>query len=447
MTEGMISESRALIGECTQALDADSSMSGCPSEQLAYRESHSMSGEILLGGDSTLITFGPSDGAPVSGWVRLTSQLQSQYGLTFSSTSATGVRWLGGDYQWPPAAFSFDSGNNVISCNGTFPITIHFDKPIRGFSIWGFDAGGDIDRLEYKALTWTNFEIDAGVLEHAFSDPGQQISLSGSGITRVELHVNQECQGLFFDDLFFQADVCDSRTPWNLPSETPFALSEDERVLEFDRDEAKMRLSQLLSLQPFLEIEDDLSISFDEPLARAVGLREDAVELATLLTRISDTLASSLKEGVLPGPEAVDFASLDLVFRFIASGEAGDAGASLLGGCGGFDEPAPCPERVQSGTCFEEKLDAQQFLLGRGYHFTADYAGGDKDLDFTKVVPGPGGICPGGPFRDQARIRTTHSHFQYTYNSQSPEPNPEVLDYIPPSPTWPAYVLWWHGWC
>ncbi len=39
----------------------------------------------------------------------------------------------------------------------------------------------------------------------------------------------------------------------------------------------------------------------------------------------------------------------------------------------------------------------------------------------------------------------------WTYNTQGPEPNPEVLSYIGSWPyfSWPGYVRWWHlgGWC
>lgn len=49
--------------------------------------------------------------------------------------------------------------------------------------------------------------------------------------------------------------------------------------------------------------------------------------------------------------------------------------------------------------------------------------------------------CSWGAFRDQADIRTNSQ-----YKWQPLEPNPQLLDYLPPSWWWVLYTAWWHDW-
>ncbi len=62
---------------------------------------------------------------------------------------------------------------------------------------------------------------------------------------------------------------------------------------------------------------------------------------------------------------------------------------------------------------------------------------GHHGNDYAKNVNAFG--CNNGELRSQGLVTGT-----YTYNSQSPEPNPELLSYIWPVWWWGNYVLTWH---
>jgi len=115
---------------------------------------------------------------------------------------------------------------------------------------------------------------------------------------------------------------------------------------------------------------------------------------------------------------------------------------TMDGGCGGTrDDPHPCPNRYWATQSWSSKGEVKDHLKSEGYHETAEYAAYDTDIDWTKTVDAYG--CGGGAFRNQALIRKQNG--EWTYNTQGPEPNPEIHGYVWPSVDWGTYVEWWHS--
>ncbi len=100
---------------------------------------------------------------------------------------------------------------------------------------------------------------------------------------------------------------------------------------------------------------------------------------------------------------------------------------------GGYDNPHPCPPRESSGIYRDTKDEIKEYLLSQGFHVVPRYATYSYGDDFAKVVSAYG--CDWGPFRYEAW--PVQSGAKWTYQYQTPEPNPEILAY-----RWPA---WWWG--
>jgi hypothetical protein len=159
----------------------------------------------LMAGDIT-IDFGPSFGAPANGYVLLTDQL-IDYGVVFSTTHPDGVRWLGGDYQWPPAQYSIISGPTETGGlpGGVVPIRVDFDPPVIEASVRGYDGGGDIDTLILNAYDSAGVLIDSDVITDGFLWPGYVATVSAADVAYITFEVANDLgdRGLFFDDLSF----------------------------------------------------------------------------------------------------------------------------------------------------------------------------------------------------------------------------------------------------
>ncbi len=80
---------------------------------------------------------------------------------------------------------------------------------------------------------------------------------------------------------------------------------------------------------------------------------------------------------------------------------------------------------------------AVNFLLGDGYHLVEQYASLNFGDDYAKVISAFG--CGNGEMRKQGLVTG-----QNDYNSQSPEPNPEINSYSAPVWWWDGYVFIWH---
>ncbi len=102
--------------------------------------------------------------------------------------------------------------------------------------------------------------------------------------------------------------------------------------------------------------------------------------------------------------------------------------------CGGAPwNPQPEPPVYE----LYNSVGAVNYLLGDGYHLVEAYATLHLGDDYAKVISEFG--CGNGEIRAQGLVQS-----EYVYNSQSPEPNPEINSYTAPVWWWDGYVFVWH---
>jgi hypothetical protein len=177
--------------------------------------------------------------------------------------------------------------------------------------------------------------------------------------------------------------------------------------------------------------------------AYRAGVSTEALVLGHRLVTLNNRIARAARRQESLSMRAADFAFVAPFFRY-------EAQAGMRRQCGSFSNPTVCPARIASNQCFPTDDAAEQQVISLSYHRTADYAGGASGHDFTLVVPDP--TCGSGPFRSQAIVHQLAG--LWTYNTQGPEPNPEIFGAVPgeadandydwPYFWWGAYVFWWH---
>jgi hypothetical protein len=219
----------------------------------------------------------------------------------------------------------------------------------------------------------------------------------------------------------------------------------------------------LSNVSPYLVLESDLTITFESARAKTDGVsgfdRRTAKDFANLNNELANSNFRSIGDSSARSKRAKRLVSrFEPYFEQIATGKAttgaigrasktlsqqwSDGVTTLDGGCGGTrDDPHTCPNRYWATESWGSKSKVQDHLRSEGYHETAEYAAYNTDIDWTKVVDAYN--CNGGPFRNQAIIRKQNG--EWTYNTQGPEPNPEIHGYIWPSVDWGTYVEWWHS--
>lgn len=106
---------------------------------------------------------------------------------------------------------------------------------------------------------------------------------------------------------------------------------------------------------------------------------------------------------------------------------------------GGFQNPHPVPAVIPK-RWFTTEFAAERYLINNGYHQVPLYASGNYGNDFAKTTTAY--HCDSGEMRSQVVVFQTGSYWRH--NTQSPEPNPEILAYGWPAYWWGAYVAWWH---
>ncbi|NEU58908.1 hypothetical protein [Halorussus sp. MSC15.2] len=219
----------------------------------------------------------------------------------------------------------------------------------------------------------------------------------------------------------------------------------------------------LSTVSDYLVLDSDLTITVEEKRAEEDGVtgfdRRVAEDFASLNNELAEIDFRSINDPSARSKRAEQlFRRFEPYFERIATGEAtgksigraskrlrqqwsGDV-TTMDGGCGGTrDDPHPCPDRNWVSDSWNSKSEVQDHLKSEGYHQTAEYAAYGTDIDWTKVVDAYG--CSGGPFRNQAIIQQRNG--EWTYNTQGPEPNPEIHGYVWPSVDWGTYVEWWHS--
>ncbi len=107
---------------------------------------------------------------------------------------------------------------------------------------------------------------------------------------------------------------------------------------------------------------------------------------------------------------------------------------------GGFNDPHTSPPIVAS-IDYTSLVKVKSLLVSNGYHVVALYATFSYGMDYAKGTTYHG--CSNNEMRSQAFIYKGENG--YYYNSQSPEPNPEVLIYSWPAYWWGPYVALWHA--
>lgn len=219
----------------------------------------------------------------------------------------------------------------------------------------------------------------------------------------------------------------------------------------------------LLMTADYMTLHEDNTLSVDDVRARSDGVSPRRVRTATKFETMHNLLIDSL--GSAESPSQSDrYRGLqswfEPYFQLVASGkprkairpettEAGsaldrDGVGTLDGGCGGTrKDPHNCPGRsVTTDGPWDSQSAVQNALVNKGFHETAGYASGyaGDGRDYTKGVDASG--CSSPKFRTHVIIFEDGG--DWLYNTQTPEPNPEVLDYVWPTVTWGTYVEWWH---
>jgi len=206
-------------------------------------------------------------------------------------------------------------------------------------------------------------------------------------------------------------------------------ISAQSEMTPADMARAQELQAQLQVVAPFIVTDQDGMQRLRSDDARRAGVGGEAIGLGHRLVALNNRIMMAARRNEEPALERGDIAFIEPLFR-------------LGNPCGSFINPTTCPPRVESGRFFAIEDEARQYLISQGYHQTADYAGGRTGRDFTQVISDP--TCGTGPFRNQAIIHQQGDC--WTYNTQGPEPNPEVRSYILSWPYlgWPGYVFWWH---
>lgn len=199
---------------------------------------------------------------------------------------------------------------------------------------------------------------------------------------------------------------------------------------------------------PYVTVQKDHTLHFNIAEARKSGLDKVAIDLIKEYIRLHNQSMKELAQGkATTGVDGEMFARFEPFFRRVATKGLGDIPAPAnvtiaADACGGSQSnPHPCPPRLEVGLYWNSRDAVAQYLRNQGFHQTAGYASNYNGDDYSKVVSAYG--CSGGPFRIQALIHQAPNG-KWTFWTQQPEPNPEVLSYIWPAYWWADYVRWWH---
>lgn len=201
----------------------------------------------------------------------------------------------------------------------------------------------------------------------------------------------------------------------------------------------------LSELTPFVRPNPDGTIYFDAASAVTAKLSVEMVQMGREYEKYHNGLITSvMSKGVKNARQGASQSKFESFFRQIA--RAGDiTGTSPLQmACGGgMLMPHPKKDRIDSNIYKSSREELEAHLYSLGYHRTEPPGCGPivNCDDFTQWVDAYG--CTQGAFRMQANVR--HVATGWTYSTQGPEPNPEIMSYSWPAYWWGAYVAWWHA--
>lgn len=221
----------------------------------------------------------------------------------------------------------------------------------------------------------------------------------------------------------------------------------------------------LAEMSRYIAVTSEGDVQIEAKMAEANDVQQPYVNIALDLAELHRLLIKPFLKGGFNHNNSENVQGLKNkfhpYFRLVAEGKANinapasgltkkelEESATTQKNCGGSKEdPHPCPPYIESATFRDSKSDIQNILQSNGFHETsafASYPGGTygDGIDFTKTVSAFD--CAPRAFRTHALIREVNG--QWTYKTQSPEPNPELDKYVFqwPSASWPTYVEWWH---
>jgi len=200
-----------------------------------------------------------------------------------------------------------------------------------------------------------------------------------------------------------------------------------------DDSEVKGLQEQVQEVAPFVVTNERGIQRLLTKEAVKAGVSAKAIALGHKLVVLNNRIVRAAMRDEDVSLSASDFAFIEPLFLHQA--QQGNP-------CGDRQNPTPCPPWIESGNFFSTEEEVREHLISLEYHLTARYARGRSDRDYTLVVPHPD--CGTGPFRSHAIIGMYGPC--WTYRTQGPEPNPEIISYLGSWPyfSWPAYVRWWH---
>lgn len=217
----------------------------------------------------------------------------------------------------------------------------------------------------------------------------------------------------------------------------------------------------LAKMSEYMRLDDGYHLTVDERQAKGDHVSKHAQRIAFDFVELNNLIINSLKSGEATIVEDGSKRQQELLnkfepyFRLIKAGKATrsltastaedsikqDGLTTMGGGCGGSQsDPHWCPPYIQSGVRRNSKGAIQNYLDSRGYHQTADYATGYEYAGGDYTNPIGAYTCSSPKFRIHALIERG-----WTFKTQRPEPNPEILGYIWPTFDWGPYVKWWHN--
>jgi hypothetical protein len=208
-------------------------------------------------------------------------------------------------------------------------------------------------------------------------------------------------------------------------------------------------------ITPYISVNDQKMLIFDENDAIAGNLSEKSFRLAKVFVAVNNKEMSQIQDGEQIQLSDQDKAFYELVKPFFAnvaknnvtigvsktSRRSGKLKSLAMLACGGgYSKPHRCPKTEIDGRKFSSYNDTRNWLLSHGFHLTDRRARYSSAEDFTKCENAYG--CDGCIFRMQAWIFKNGK--SWNYKKQREEPNPEVWTYRWPAWWWGTYTFQWH---
>tara|TARA_R110000868_G_scaffold119469_1_gene316673 strand:+ start:411046 stop:411756 length:711 start_codon:yes stop_codon:yes gene_type:complete len=168
-----------------------------PVTLLACLSSSSAHGELIS------IDFDESFYPNQEPFVFLSDQLEPDYGISFSLVdNEDKVRW------YEPTGAIFGGRLSVRDPFASPPTThdmrIDFTNTVNFVELQGFDGqGGDIDILHLRAYNALDQLVAQSTVIDLFGPTGARISVLGGNISYIEIGVEAETSGLFYDNLVY----------------------------------------------------------------------------------------------------------------------------------------------------------------------------------------------------------------------------------------------------